>query len=94
MDYKKLYFREEEFYEDHGIEFHLGREATNIVNRHGRPYLELSDEYKMVIEASFGISWQLSFRNMMRWWSPRVPLPRIEKFLEQKKLKIVSILEE
>ena len=56
MDYKKLYFREEEFYEDHGIEFHLGREATNIVNRHGRPYLELSDEYKMVIEASFGIS--------------------------------------
>lgn len=49
MDYNKLYLREEEYYEDHGIDFQLAREAVNVVNRHGGPYIELSDGYNLVI---------------------------------------------
>ena len=41
MNYESLQLREEEYYEDHGIDFQLAREAVNINNRHGSPYLEL-----------------------------------------------------
>jgi len=56
VDYDELYLRSEEFYEEHGIEYLLGREVKGVNNKHGIPHVILEDglriEYDALLVAS------------------------------------------
>lgn len=48
MKYEDLLIRPEEYYDEHGIEYLLGREVTNIDHKHVAPCVELEDGLRLV----------------------------------------------
>jgi len=48
INYDDLLLRPEEYYDDQGIEFLLGREVKVVKNIHGHPHVELEDGLKIV----------------------------------------------
>jgi len=48
INYDDLYLRPEEFYEEHGIEYLLGREVKVVNNKHGNPHVVLEDGLRIV----------------------------------------------
>jgi len=51
INYDDLYLRPEEYYDEQGIEFLLGREVKVVKNVHGSPHIELEDGLKIEYDA-------------------------------------------